>query len=115
VGTAVAQADPRLVRLTLLKAAAICERGWTQCDYFKTDSNGNDYCCISEALCRATLGIGLRCPQFYRAQAFDVLYRVIPSQSAVDWNDAPERTQAEVVQALRDAADLAAEEERRWP
>jgi hypothetical protein len=41
----------------------------------------------------------------------DALERVIDHQSIPGWNDAPDRTQAEVVAALRRAADLAEAEQ----
>jgi hypothetical protein len=45
------------------------------------------------------------------ARALEAL--ISPDLSVAGWNDAPERTQAEVVAALRKAADLATEEGSR--
>lgn len=39
-----------------------------------------------------------------------ILQQVVPAKFAHEWNDAPERTQAEVVAKLREAAKLAREQ-----
>jgi hypothetical protein len=48
-----------------------------------------------------------------RQRARDFIHPVIGTELISIWNDAPERTQAEVVSALREASTLAKEQEDR--
>lgn len=58
--------------------------------------------CALGAMYRSSLAVPLSLAEATR----DYLDRIVGSD-VTGWNDAPERTQAEVVQALRDAASLA--------
>lgn len=113
-GSAVPTCDvPKTVADILTAAADLIERpgGWTQ-GVFARDANGcnagwrqeNAECfCVSGALSR----VGGH-PEFNLAwQAFNswTMRRGFPHLAK--WNDAPERTQAEVVAALRAAAKKA--------
>jgi hypothetical protein len=92
---------PNQARAVLLKAAAIVERGW--CQGAAVDIDGSR--CLVGAFCLASDGAALD----VSCAASRALERVIGTVYCSQWNDAPERTQAEVVAALRHAADLALE------
>ena len=93
----------------LLTAADIVEKGWTQ-GVFATNAFGKgvpvespEACsfCVLGALDKAAeTGIG----EMAWREAEKALFRTVRSPSLPAWNDAPERTQAEVVAALREAA-----------
>lgn len=98
----------------LAYAAKCVEYGWTQ-KRFAADAAGLSIdprdqraarFCVVGGICRATPGVDLR------RRALDVLHRVV-GHNLSDWNDAPKRTQAQVVAALREAARRARAEERR--
>lgn len=74
-------------------AADIVERGWCQGVYIRGDS-----CCTTYAIW-AALGDPTN-------KAFDALSALVGG-NIIEWNDAPKRTQAEVVAKLREASALA--------
>ena len=92
------------------EARALIEKGWCQRAFELHSSQGACYC---------TMGA------FYRAlgelseddeeTAFRTLIKAIglPAEDTqvFEWNDAPERTQAEVIEAFRKAAELARSEQ----
>lgn len=99
---------PRVLRL----AAALIERdGWCQGTYIAMDGR----CCAVGALVQA--GDGVVDPDIFDAgpvemarihSAFDAAMKFIGRRAVsdlVDWNDEPDRTEAEVLAALRGAAD----------
>lgn len=109
-----ARPDP-LVRLTLLYAAALCERGWTQ-KYHARNRQGDvvSYSdpsatcwCLDGAVMRAANQIYYLHAQWLDAMSEQALATTlgITLDDLVRWNDAPGRRQAEVVTALRAAAD----------
>lgn len=103
-------------REVLLKAAELVERGWCQ-GHGATDKSGNTvdrdaddaacFCALG-AISRATQGTkqSVRNDLFWdaRARLGDVVDQA-GFMGVAPWNDAPGRTQAEVVQALRQAAE----------
>ena len=99
----------------LLEAARIVEKGWCQ-----NETHIDDKFCVMGALAEVTDGGFFRGPCENRfMSAIDAVaglldlgpQTVFHSQHPLaDWNDAPERTKAEVVKALQDAAMKAAEE-----
>lgn len=90
----------------LEKAADVCERGWCQ-NALALDADGREVgvhdqeavsWCIVGALCVVD-------PEAY----IDVTahLRDVTDRDFIDWNNAPDRTQGEVVAKLREAAALA--------
>jgi hypothetical protein len=81
------------------EARALIEKGWCQGSFYQ---NG----------CRCAYGAMLSTVKGERLR-FDLLDGMRGQMAAVidgpifDWNDAPERTQAEVIEAFRKAAELA--------
>ena len=65
--------------------------------------------CALGAILKASGGVRAAAGGYHDAVLF--LRQVHGFQHTVFWNDAPDRTQAEVVQAIRDAAALALEKE----
>lgn len=87
------------------------EGAWTQ-GAFGRDANGEPcglsqleravcYCLVGATDAAASDDLNLSCA------ADDALSALLGERSVSTWNDAPERTQAEVVAKLREAADLA--------
>lgn len=86
----------------LSEAADICERGWCQGKFVK------DGCvCASEAI-----RIAGDSELALDTEAWPFFNRHIGADYVSEWNDAPGRTQAEVVAKLREAAALAKAEGR---
>lgn len=106
-------------REVLLKAAALVERGWTQHEMAR-DRVGNKVSPISDtAVCWCALGAAKRVADGHThpySHARDALYAHLfahPDSGdgpdpVTTWNDAPGRTQAEVVAALKAAAETCA-------
>ena len=89
--------------LTILRRAkALIEKGWTQNTWCR-DAKGNELNADStDAVCwclSAALG---RAANDYGALYLGPLDNII-GHYYIDWNDAPERTQAQVVKALEQA------------
>jgi hypothetical protein len=98
-------------------AGYIEKNGWLQGDWVNSDANGNLRCCAAGAINKVVLGIaGDRADPDLIAFA-DFLSGESHNLDECDdeegkwavetiavWNDSPERTQAEVVDALRRAA-----------
>ena len=96
----------------LLEAARIVERGWCQGMFgagLGYNRKGN---CLWGAVMKATdSGMGPANERERAAmKAVGCVLGVDCSNDAALWNDAPERTQAEVVKALQEAALKAAEQ-----
>ena len=90
-------------RDVLLKAASIVEEGWCQ-EVFHRNENGDDCypsgaveSCAEGAISRAGSYIG-------SVNALMGLRRYLGKRSIGDWNDHPDRTAAEVAEAMRQAA-----------
>jgi len=106
------------VAADLRAAADVLERdGWTQSDYYD-DKSG--FRCVYGALHFVASGGRRSEPQLNddggddgprvgpaAAQLASLLRLTAPSVDLVDWNDAPRRRAAEVIAALRAAADRA--------
>jgi hypothetical protein len=95
------------VRAVLLEAAKLVERGWCRCDFRKHTPNGVRYCLVG-AINESVNGIEM--PSFktrceFRDCVKEAVMATIGTRTLFHWNDAPERTQAEVVAALRGAAE----------
>lgn len=100
----------------ILDAAATLiepEGAWVQHDY-ALNSDGGIAEAASDAVCYCVLGAisvamgaGPTDEAGYEEQRF---FRSITGSTIPEWNDAPERTQAEVVPKLREAAALAREQ-----
>jgi len=92
-------------REILLRAAELVERGWCQ-EAYARDAKGREVASSDPVACcycpvgaiRAAAGI------YGKSEALKAL-RDLLDRSAVAWNDAPGRMQAEVVEALRRAAE----------
>lgn len=97
----------------LERAAALVEPegAWTQETWFMGAQLETAACfCVEGAIARVA---GVRPFMAYREAASELLARSIGLPAAdciADWNDAPKRTQPEVVAALRKAAELARSE-----
>lgn len=100
-------------RDVLLRAAGLVQRGWSRGAFarFADGTTADPHARDAEAWCalgalRRASGKGV---SIY--DAADFLWRQIQDGQCIrgvaEWNDAPERTQAEVVAALRSAADKA--------
>lgn len=94
------------VRATLLAAADLIEPegAWYQLHGSRVNSDGSVSLCALIAIYRATdlSSVGLAASLFVRRHL-----GLSDSEGLAGWNDAPERTQAEVVAALRAAASEA--------
>lgn len=98
-------------REVLLKAAELVERGWCQGTGAKNGAGREVSTTGRAAVCWCAEGAlgraahGCEDHDFYAAK--NALLRALPSLvlSIPEWNDAPGRTQAEVVAALRAAAE----------
>lgn len=85
----------------LERAAALIEqRGWCQLHF--EDKDGR--LCLDQALRLASQDVEHEWRHEVRTQARALLYPLISGSSVVLWNDAPRRTQDEVVAKLREAA-----------
>lgn len=89
-----------VVRTVLAEAADLCERGWIQGNF--ADGRG---VCIAGGIFAAT---NRQWPT-ERYKVYDEarleMNRFLGVDCLSEWNDAPERTKAEVVAALRAAAE----------
>lgn len=111
--------DGNVIAAKLDEARALIERGWCQkLDAMNTGGTEADplsesaTCfCINGALFRAARNRGDR--DYIDLEPFlECAIGLDPSapyemSPVIDWNDAPERTQAEVIEAFRKAAELA--------
>jgi hypothetical protein len=97
----------KTARGILLTAADLVDIGWTQGNYvvYGGKPGGPECYCASGAIIRAGYLDRLQATPQYR-EAFDLFRRVIGTGNIVEWNDDPNRTQAEVSAKLREAADL---------
>ena len=101
-------------REVLLKAAALVERGWCQGAFAVTSNGVHTNPIDPDATCFCPLGAIRRAcaplfPQSYNDRTVHavgtMLHTFIRASSIPAWNDAPGRTQAEVVAALKAAAE----------
>lgn len=114
------QPNPLTIARVLDKAADLIEPegAWTQRGYAKTLSGEECDTTDPEAVCfcmngaiAAELGLsGGKAESFMKHNHLNIYDRLRGGEwSPIRWNDAPERTQAEVVAALREAAAKARE------
>jgi len=96
--------DREAVAAKLDEARALIERGWTQGD-FARDGEGNPARIDRYAACFCAVGALVAVDAEPEATPF--LRDALGVCSISFWNDAPERTHAEVVEAFRRAAELA--------
>jgi hypothetical protein len=90
-------------------AAALIEPEgrWTQGKY-AADRDGHTVDPRSpKAVCWCARGARARAAGEFENRTHDFLRRVVGDRQTIRWNDDPDRTQAEVVAALRQAAELA--------
>ncbi len=95
---------------TLDKARALIEKGWTQGASARGKSKRQVELNSPSAVCFCASGaINRAAPRFggVYAAASEALKRAIGQRFIVAWNDAEGRTQAEVIQAFKEAAALA--------
>lgn len=105
-------AEQSEVAAVLNKAASLVEQGWTQGDWavdsagHPVDVHNREACawCLNAAVVRAR-DTARHIPEWGPIQR--AVTQAIGSSMWARWNDAPGRTQAEVVAALRQAAELA--------
>lgn len=103
--------------VVLDRAAALCERGWTQGTAARYDDGSPAECyrdndavcwCAIGAISRASYETEGEARVLYNASELALIEWSVSAVSGYNsitaWNDAPERTQAEVVAALREAA-----------
>jgi hypothetical protein len=104
------------VSTVLRNAAELCERGWCQGAPSRDvgGRDGSDDGFLGSASWCALGAIWDAYDDFgnFDEGAEEMLRRAIACRCIPDWNDAPERTQAEVVAKLREAAALAESEGR---
>lgn len=83
------------------------EGKWTQGDYARDAGGEGRWPSSNDATCWCAIGAIRRCAPDspYRALAYFAM--AAGGSACVDFNDAPHRTQAEVVAALRRASELA--------
>jgi len=95
--------DREAIAAKLDEARALVERGWTQ-DNFAQDASGQLVVSNSpEAVCFCAAGaVGRVQAPWWESLA--ALEKAVGTNNIVVWNDAPERTQAEVVEAFKRAA-----------
>lgn len=100
-------------REVLLKAAALVERGWCQ-GHYALDDHGNPALVEDDASCFCAEGAIIAAGRTDSGSDFMETVRVlgraigVHESKIIAWNDAPGRTQAEVVAALRAAAETCA-------
>jgi hypothetical protein len=99
----------------LSKAADLIEPegAWTQGAYSK-DRRGNPCPLSLRSVCwcaEGAIAAISRADHEVTHNALTFLRKQIGTRASIAWNDAPERTQAEVVSALRKSASLAKEQE----
>lgn len=98
------QQPEKSVAQVLRDAAAIVERGWCQ----RRFGVGTDCACASEAIRRAAHGAEFSyVVHVMNIPAWKFFSSHIGEPFVSEWNDSPQRTQAEVVAKLLEAADLA--------
>lgn len=94
--------------------AQLLEKGWTQGGSGATDARGMScsyrdpqatHLCLDAALCHV---FGNSTDKYFEARN---IVRSVVGGNNVGFNDAPDRTQSEVVAAVREAARLAREQE----
>jgi len=98
----------------LRKAADLIEPegAWTQSSFARSRTKRRVGPLSPKATCWCVMGALLKASSDGDDEALDqageLLTAIVPADSIVEWNDAPSRTQAEVVAALRAAADQVA-------
>ncbi len=89
---------------------------WTQNAFARTSDDKRVFPYSSNAVCWCARGVVAKelqhSDEWETPHAYDYLRRAAGALSIATWNDAPERTQAEVVAALRKAAEMARSEGR---
>jgi hypothetical protein len=96
------------IRAVLLDAARLLEEnGWCQHDFQKCTPKGTRYCLVG-AVNEVVNGIEM--PSFearceFRDHVTEAVKAAVGTKALFHWNDASGRTQAEVVAALRGAAE----------
>jgi hypothetical protein len=88
----------------LLQAAAIVEQGWCQGEY--TDEAGR-HCAAGDIYRAAANGTSNAGVSYDNGSMATRVFMQFIGGYVSNWNDAPERTQADVVTALREAAQRA--------
>ena len=100
--------DREAVATKLDEARALIERGWVQGSY--ENAHGNCFCSLG-----AIEQVGGDCwnelPELWQPLAQAIGTNPCEGFAIATWNDAPGRTQAEVVEAFRKAAELARTEQ----
>lgn len=90
----------------LVRARALISQGWGQCAYQSFGRDGATHYCIRGAL------LAVDHPRYLYDRAIDTLVCALGRKlaeehpSLLDYNDAPERTQAEVLELYDDAIRL---------
>jgi hypothetical protein len=100
--------DNLLIAEKLDEARKLIERGWCQGEYafYAGEAIADDADITVDCDCYCAIG-ALRavCGDNFTA-AHHYLARAVGDSQTLDWNDAPERTQAEVIEAFRKASQL---------
>jgi hypothetical protein len=103
-------ADSLEIAAKLDEARALIEKGWVRGSY---EVKGCGFCTYGAVQKAVTGNAEEECNP--RTKPLEALLRqVTGATSLAHWNDAPERTQAEVIEAFRKAAELA-RGEAAWP
>lgn len=98
-------ADNLAIADKLDEARALIEKGWCQRAFAK-DANGKKvFSWHPSAVCWCAIG-AINATEPNNGGPWRYLEKVV-GRSPDTWNDAPERTQAEVIEAFRKAAELA--------
>jgi hypothetical protein len=82
------------------RAAELVEQGWCQGENYKT-INGKPCCCAWGAAAQAYRETGVVGSLVEIDDVMTKAARAMGSERITNWNDSPERTQAEVVELLR--------------
>lgn len=88
------------------KPSDLIRQGWTQGSYAKTGDNMKCDSFSPEAAKWCIIGAISACPRYgYGYGSIDKLAAILPDtvESVASWNDAPGRTQAEVIELLEKA------------
>lgn len=83
-------------------AGLLIAKGWTQ-GAFSRDVKGNSASLMRGAVCWCALGAIAAVYSGETFQPLEKLYGAIGTCSVFSWNDHPERTHAEVIEAFRKA------------
>jgi hypothetical protein len=91
------------------EARALIEKGWCQKDYARDAGGAGEWPTDAACACYCSAGaiMAIANENLELEDALEDAFRKATGGSIITWNDHPNRTQAEVIEAFRKAAELA--------